>query len=160
MKTKLLVLTISVLLAMVLGVTLFQVPAAQALVVSQVIIEPKPLDMYNPDGVTFYVKVVDDNSVSVVHLIDPASVLVEGWITPYEAYWHKPPPEFVAKFDGNYIIMAIWNVIDHMQITPDNPWNPVKVPLRISGALYDGRTWEGIGYAKVYIGMSPPHHGP
>jgi hypothetical protein len=143
---------------MVLGVTILQRATAPGLRVAQVLVEPKPLDLYNPDGVTFIIKVVDENNVSVTDQIDPASIVVEGWLTPYETYYQKPPPQFYAKFDGTWTVMAIWSVIDHLQITPDNPWNPVKVPLTISGALYDGRTWEGIGYAKVYIGMSPPHH--
>lgn len=158
MKAKWLVLaTTSVLLVMVLGVAIFQRAGASGLRVTKVGIEPKPLDIYNPDSVTFIVKVVDENNVSVTDQIDPASIVVEGWITPYNTYYHKPPPEFSAVFDGTYIVQAIWSKIDHMQITPDNPWNPVRVPLTISGALYDGRTWEGTGEAKVYIGMSPPH---
>jgi hypothetical protein len=159
MKAKWLVLTItSVLLVMVLGVAIFQNAAAPGLRVTKAEVEPKPIDLYNSDDVTFILKVVDENNVTVTDQIDPASIVVEGWITPYETSYHKPPPEFTAKFDGTFIVQAIWNKINHMQIVPDNPWNPVKVPLTITGALLDGRTFEGTGYAKVYIGMSPPHH--
>jgi hypothetical protein len=142
---------------MVLGVAIFQRATAQGLRVTKCEIEPKPLDIYNPDSVTFIIKVVDENNVTVTDQIDLNSIVVEGWIQPESGSYHKPPPEFRAIFDGTFIVQAIWTKIDHMGITPPHPKNPVRVPLTISGALYDGRTWVGTGEAKVYItGATPP----
>jgi len=133
------------------------------IIADQVWIEPRPIAYPNTDTVTVTVKIstkIKGQMVPIVDQIDPATVRLEGWLAPVGDPWYTMnPPEFVAQFDGYYVGLIIQNKIGHMGLTRPHAWNPARVPLDISGKLYEedgGTPWEGTGYARVYNLPPPP----
>jgi len=163
-STKLTLLHLTLLILLIGGATFFiNYGAGTTLIAEQVKIEPKPLDLNNMPPVDFHVKLKIDDT-PVVDQINGSTVLVEGVLSPISNWTTKVPPEYVARFDGGDLANIIWNKIDHMGIVTPFPWVPVKVPLTITGLLYDETPWEGTGEAKVLIPENPepppPPPGP
>lgn len=156
MKPKKLTLISLTLLATLLIGTVFVLSIhGNTLIADQVKIMPKPLDLENPDSVTVQVKVFRDG-VSVVDQINASTVRLEGYMTTINNWTTKAPPNFYAQFDGTAVANCIISKISHMGITRPHPKNPVRIPLKITGKLYDGTPWEGTGEAKVYVPDIPP----
>ncbi len=150
MKPKKLTLISLTLLALILGGALILSFGSTPLIAEQVKIEPKPFDFDNPDGVTVSVKLsVDD--VPVVDQINESTVLLEGFIAPTDTWLAPISNEFVAQFDGETVADWLGIKISHMGLETPRPWVPIKVPLKITGLLYDGTPWEGTGEIKVYL---------
>lgn len=153
-STKLILISVAIL-ALLLGVSTFaMIGASTPIIAEQIKITPKPFDLENPDGVTVQVKLsIDDEPVA--DQIDPDTVLLEGFIAPYETWMEEVPPNFYAKFDGSAVASWVMVKISHMGITTPKPWVPIKIPLKITGLLYDETPWEGTGEIKVYIPENP-----
>lgn len=160
MKLKKLTLISLTLLALILGGALISGFGSTPLIAEQVKIEPKPFDLDNPDGVMVSVKLsVDD--VPVVDQINASTVLLEGFIAPTATGFSPVSNEFVAQFDGEAVADWLSIKISHMGLETPRPWVPIKVPLKITGLLYDGTPWEGTGEIKVYLdGPKPPPEPP
>lgn len=157
MKPAKLTLASLTILALLAGAVVISTMPVQAITADQVKIEPKPFDLENPDGVYVHVKLsVDD--VSVVDQIDPDTVLLEGYMTPISTWTTRPPKnpwEFIAQFDGTTVAAHVITKASHMSLATPHPWVPIKIPLTITGLLYDGTSWEGTGKIKVYL-PDPP----
>ena len=155
MKSAKLILISVTILALLLGASAFIIIGASTpLIADQVKITPKPFDLENPDGVTAQVKLLVEGEPAVDQ-IDPDTVLLEGFIAPYETWTTTAPPNFYAKFPGSAVASWVLVTISHMGITTPKPWVPIKIPLKITGLLYDGTAWEGTGEIKVYIPEDP-----
>jgi len=153
-STKLILISITIL-GLLLGASTFaMIGASTPIIADQVKIEPKPFDLENPDGVTVQVKLLVDGK-PVIDQIDPDTVLLEGFIAPYETWYTRAPPNFYAQFPGGAVASWVMVMISHMGITTPNPWVPIKILLKITGLLYDGTAWEGTGEIKVYIPEDP-----
>jgi len=155
-KTTLIYLT---LLVSLIGAFLASPSASATLQASVPIIEPKTLDLDNPDTVIVHVKLNDTSGNSIVNQINASTVLLENAIPPTNTYISKQS-EFIAEFDGYTVAAHISARISHMGITAPKPWVPINIPLKITGLLkneYGSTPWEGTGKIKVYIvGSSPP----
>jgi len=142
------------------------------IVTDQVLIEPRPIDLHNSGVVTVHVKLSIKKGQELTPIndqIDPDTVVLEGGLTPFNTWYTVPgphtQPEFVAQFYEGPVANYIISKINHMGITRPHSWNPFKVPLTISGLLYEeygGTPWEGTGEAKVYFvpSESPPPPPP
>lgn len=161
MKPAKLTLISLTLLTLTLGGALIIRFGSSTLIAEQVKIEPKPFDLENSDSLTVSVKLsVDD--VPVVDQINASTVLLEGFMTPTATWLTNISKEFVAQFDGDTVRNWVISKITHMGITTPQPWVPIKIPLKITGKLYNGTPWEGTGEVKVYIPdtSSPPNPPP
>ena len=116
----------------------------------QVKFEPKLFDLDNPDPVTAHIKFPEPYERNTTD-VDPSTVRLEGAISPSNTSTTHAPPEFVAEFDGGMVAAVLWSKIYHMGITTPKPWTPTKIELQISGKLFDGTDWSGIGKIKVLI---------
>jgi len=159
MKTSKLIPIYLVMLVLLIGVFLASPGASTNTLTADVpLIEPKPLDLDNPDTVKVHVKLVDASGNTIVDQINASTVLLEGSLTPDNTYMSKLS-EFIAEFDGGSVRDLIWTKISHLGITAPKPWVPVKIPLTITGQLkneYGGTAWAGTGDAKVFIPENPP----
>lgn len=116
----------------------------------QVKFEPKLFDLDNPEPVIAHIKFPEPYERNTTK-VDPSTVLLEGSISPENTWTTHTPPEFVAEFDGDMVANVLWSKIYHMGITTPKPWAPTKIELEISGKLFDGTDWHGIGEIKVVI---------
>lgn len=160
MKTRTLtLLSLTIVVLLIVGTFAFiRIGASELLIADQVKIEPKPFDIYNGDDVIVQVKLFIGKT-PVVDQIDPDTVLLEGAVIPTDTWTTRAPPNFYAQFDGSWVADHLWAKIIHEGITRPHPWTPIKIPLTITGELYDGTPWEGVGEIKVYIhnpGPPPP----
>jgi len=115
----------------------------------QVKFEPKLFHLDNPEPVIVHVKFPEPYERNVTE-VDASTVLL-GSLPPVDSWKTRAPPEFVAEFDG-YIVASIINAkISHLGVTTPHPWVPTKVELQISGELFDGTKWFGVGKIKVVI---------
>lgn len=136
--------------------------------------KPRHLDGANMATVRAEIRVYDwvveeDGNLTeipVMDQIDPTTVVLEGWVTPTSTWLEYADPNapypkrFVAMFPGSSVRSAIISVIYHMGIIPDKPWNPVEVPLTVSGELYDDTLWQGTGTVKVTFSEIIPDPNP
>ena len=152
---KLTLISLTLLASLLIGTVLVLSIRGTTLIAEQVKIMPKPLDLENSDTVTVQVKLTRDE-VSVVDQINASTVLLEGYIPSINNWTTTTPPNFMAQFDGTTVAQCVISKIIHMGIARPHPWNPVKIPLKITGNLYDGTPWEGTGEAKVYVPEIPP----
>jgi len=124
---------------------------ALAIEAEQVKFEPKLFDLENPETiVTVHVKFPEPYERNTTD-VDPSTVRLEGSIPPLNTSTTVAPPEFIAEFDGDMVATILWGKIYHMGITTPKPWVPTKVELEISGKLFDGTEWHGIGKIKIFI---------
>jgi hypothetical protein len=139
--------------------------------------KPRHLDGVNMatirTEIRIYIWVVEDDGnlteIPAMDRIDPTTVVLEGWVTPTSTWLEYADPlapypkRFVALFPGSSVKTAIISVISHMGIIPDKPWNPIEVPLTVSGLLYAeyGSTpWQGTGTVKVTFSEIIPDPNP
>ena len=120
----------------------------------QVKFEPKLFDLDNPELVIAHMKLPEPYERNTTD-VDPSTVRLEGAISPLKTSTTRAPPEFVAEFDGGTVTAMLWSKIYHMGITTPNPWVPTKIELQLSGKLYDGTDWQGLGKIKVLIPATP-----
>jgi len=156
---KLTIFSITIIALLLCATTFAIINATSPLIAEQVKITPKPFDLENPDGVTVQVKLSLDD-LPVVDQIDPDTVLLEGFIAPTSTWITGPPPNFFALFDGSIVAGWVMVKVAHMGLTTPRPWVPIKIPLRITGLLYDETPWEGTGEIKVYLPDCPPPPPP
>ena len=116
----------------------------------QVKFEPKLFDLTSPEPVIAHVKFPEPYERNTTN-VDPSTVRLEGSIPPVNTSTTNAPPEFVAEFDGDMVEDVLWSKIYHMGITTPKPWVPTKIELQISGKLFDGTDWHGIGEIKILI---------
>jgi hypothetical protein len=123
--------------------------------------------------IRIYIMVVEEDGnlteIPAMDRIDPSTVVLEGWVTPtltwleYGDIHAVYPKRFVAMFPGSAVKSAIISIIYHMGVEPDQPWNPIEVPLTVSGELYEeygGDQWQGTGTVKVTFGEVMPDPNP
>ena len=123
---------------------------ASAIEAGQVKFEPKLFHLDNPEPVIVHIKFPKPHERNTTD-IDPSTVRLEGSIQPLNTWTTRAPPEFIAEFNGGAVASIIWAKIYHMGITTPKPWVPTKVELEISGELFDGTEWHGIGEIKILI---------
>lgn len=136
--------------------------------------KPRHLDGVNMATVRaeirLYIWVVEEDGnlteIPAMDRIDPDTVVLGTWVTPTTTWLeysdpHAPyPKRLVALFPGSAVKTLIISIIDHMGVTPDQPWLPIEVPLTVSGDLYEeygGDHWQGTGTVKVtFSDILPP----
>ena len=157
MNSKVAIAVFSVaLLVLILGT--FLIPAAEATIEAfSVTFEPKTMDLYNPDELvtaTIRFKAAHGEDQRVVE-IDTTTVLLEGSISaiPGSNSTGTKPPEYRCDFDGYAMRDVVWMKIYHDGLPP-NPQGNYNVHLTITGNLYDGTPFSGVGVIQV----RPPHH--
>ena len=123
---------------------------ASAINAGQVKFEPKFFHLDNPEPVIVHVKFPQPHQRNITD-IEPSTVQLEGSIPPLNTWTTRAPPEFNAEFNGGTVASIIWAKIYHMGITTPKPWTPTKIELEISGKLFDGTEWHGIGEIKILI---------
>jgi hypothetical protein len=86
---------------------------------------------------------------------------MEGQLPQLFGYVIPKFNKYVSVFDGPSVVDIIWLKLAHMGVEI-GARRPYRVPLRITGALYDGTTFEGTGYILVstYGVESPPPPPP
>ena len=142
---------LGLLVMLLLGLQLSASPMnVSTIEAEQVKFEPKLFYLDDPEPVIVHVKFPEPYERNVTE-VDASTVLLEGSIPPVDSWKTRAPPEFVAEFDG-YIVASIINAkISHMGVTTPHPWVPTKVELQISGELFDGTEWLGVGKIKILI---------
>ena len=143
-------MTLGLFSMLLIGLQLSASPMTTSIEAEQVKFEPKLFDIANPEQVIVHIKFPEPYERNTTD-VDPSTVLLEGFLQPVTTWTTRAPPEFVAEFDGNAVASIIWSKIYHMGITTPNPWVPTKIELEISGKLYDGTDWHGIGKIKTSI---------
>jgi hypothetical protein len=123
---------------------------ASAIEAEQVKFDPKLFHLDNPEPVIAHVKFPKPYERNATD-VDPTTVRLEGSTPPLNTWTTRAPPEFVAEFNEGAVASIIWSKIYHMGITTPKPWVPTKVELEISGELFDGTEWHGIGEIKILI---------
>jgi hypothetical protein len=136
---------------LLLGLQLSASPTNASIIeAEQVKFEPKLFHLNMPENVTVHVKFPEPYERNVTY-VNASTVLLERSIPPMNSWKTRAPPEFVAEFDG-YIVASIINAtISHMGVTTPHSWVPTKVELQISGELFDGTKWVGVGKIKIMI---------
>lgn len=87
--------------------------------------------------------------------IDPDTIRVEGILEPIEGTTRVFC--FLLRFsvDGQGLVDLIEIKISHMGIPPGKQ---AKVPITVTGQLYDGNTFEKTFRIRVYYSPEPPRH--
>jgi hypothetical protein len=117
-------------------------------------IVPKKVKLDKPAPSKFYVFVwFRGRSGPSVGDIDPSTLLIEGVVAPLPGSAHHFWFLFCFAVDGTELVDMIWMKVYHMGIPPGKQR---KVPLTITGQLYDGTPFEGTLTVKVYH----PNPGP
>ena len=135
---------------LLIGLQLSASPMTTSIEAEQVKFEPKLFDITKPEPVIVHIKFPDPYERNTTN-VNPSTVLLEGFLHPVTTRTTRAPPEFVAEFDGETVADIIWSKTYHMGITTPHPWVPTKIELQISGKLFDGTDWHGIGKIKVLI---------
>jgi len=143
-------MTLGVFSMLLIGLQLSASPTTTSIEAEQVKFEPKLFDLTNPEPVTVHIKFPEPYERNTTN-VNSSTVLLEGFLHPVNTRTTRAPPEFVAEFDGETVASIIWSKTYHMGITTPKPWVPTKIELQISGELFDGTYWHGIGKIKVLI---------
>lgn len=145
------------LVLMFIGVLL--IPAAATSIVADTVkFDPKRMDLYNPDEIVT-VRITfpstTDETEKMVLDINTTTVLLDGTLPPIPGsnYTHTIPPEYFCDFDGYSVRDILWMKIYHVGMEP-NPQGIYVVNLTITGNLYDGTPFSGVGHIQV----KPSHH--
>ncbi len=171
MKPRKLTLISGALLALLVVGTFVLISSIgqEPLIADQVKFTPKHIDMQNTPYLDVGVKLtvgVEPDTESVVEEVDPSTVQLEGMIAPTSSWIEYDdkgkPKRFHAEFAGAAVKGVIWHIIGHMGLTMPKPWNPLPIPLTITGQLYDGTQWEGTANIVVlnWAGGDPPPPPP
>ncbi|UCG45486.1 MAG: hypothetical protein JSV58_01515 [Candidatus Bathyarchaeota archaeon] len=153
MRSRSTLLMIGLLATLLVGT---QLPASLTtnplIIAEQVKIAPALFQLDDPESlVTVHVKFPEPYERNITD-VDPSTVWLEGVIPPLNNWITQAPPEFVAQFDGNLVASIIWAKIYHMGATTQKKaGTPVKIELEISGNLFNGTGWQGIGLIKILM---------
>ena len=152
MKTsKLLLVSASILAALMLGVVFLQVPAQSALTIN-VAWNPKSYmwsDLPpNPFNAELWRQKVQTT-------LDPSTILLEGLYSPSApAYNATHGPRLVVPFNGADVKAALYAKLPtHMGMLIPGTY---KIQLVITGQLYTGETVQGDGPITVTVPSPPP----
>jgi len=166
MKTKtILIASTIVLVSLLLGSFALQVTAPKPITVN-VKFNPDTLDLEAPGWAvkTVMVTLWLGPGKYDARDIDPKTVLIEGVLEPKggwkrtwtERDWELKVWVFRFNVSGSDLIDLLWSKIHHLGI----PGPSASIPLEVTGNLYDGTPFTGIGYMNVLIPTNPPPPPP
>lgn len=160
-----LTLVFSILLILLFAGTLLLPAATATIVAKSVDFEPKYMDLTDPEEIvtaTIRFSAAHGEDQRVVE-INTSTVLLEGTLAPIPGSnsTGTKPPEYRCDFDGPSVRDILWLKIYHNGMPP-NPQGNYVVDLTITGDLYDGTPFTGIGHIQVkpHKGHSPPPPPP